>query len=139
MLILDTNIFSALMRKEPDQKIIDWLDKQSAESIWTTSVTIFEIKYGLGILPQSKKRKDLESAFLTVCEKDLKNRIFDFDPLAANEAARISADLKNMGKPVDFRDVQIAGITAARKGALVTCNTKHFINCGIEIIDPLIA
>lgn len=139
MFILDTNILSALMRNEPDTRIIDWLDQQPAESIWTTSVTLFEVHYGLGILPEGKKRKNLEVLFKTVCEKDLNNRIFDFDSLSAKEAARISAELKNMGKPVDFRDVQIAGITSARKGILVTCNTKHFINCGIDIIDPLIS
>lgn len=139
MFILDTNILSALMRNNPDVRIMNWLDKQAAESIWTTSVTIFEVNYGLEILPEGKKKKSLKALFKNVCEKDLHNRIFDFDSLSAQEAARISAELKNMGKPVDFRDVQIAGITSARKGILVTCNTKHFINCGIDIIDPSIS
>ena len=51
MVILDTNVLSALMRRVPDKTVIDWLDKQPATSVWTTSVTILEIRFGLQTMP----------------------------------------------------------------------------------------
>ena len=42
MIILDTNVLSALMLREADPRVVDWLDGQAPESIWTTSVTVFE-------------------------------------------------------------------------------------------------
>ena len=40
MMILDTNVLSALMQATPDKQVVAWLDKQPRTSIWTTSVTI---------------------------------------------------------------------------------------------------
>lgn len=47
MILLDTNVVSALMRDTPDPAVVQWLDNQPAESIWTTSVTVFEIRNGV--------------------------------------------------------------------------------------------
>jgi len=63
MLILDTNVLSALMQTEPEYNVIKWFDRQPAESVWTTTVTIFEVRYGLEILPDGKRRKKLEELF----------------------------------------------------------------------------
>jgi len=50
---LDTDVLSALMRSEPEAIVVDWLDAQPPESIWTTSVTVFEIRAGLELIPFS--------------------------------------------------------------------------------------
>lgn len=44
MIVLDTNVVSALMRSEPDPAVVTWLDSQPPESIWKTSITIFEVR-----------------------------------------------------------------------------------------------
>jgi len=51
MVILDTNVLSALIKDEPDPAIAGWLDGQSDLSVWTTAITVFEIRYGLAIMP----------------------------------------------------------------------------------------
>ena len=56
MIVLDTNVLSALMRQAPDAKVITWLDKQSRTSVWTTSVTILEIRFGLQIMAAGRRR-----------------------------------------------------------------------------------
>ena len=50
MIVLDTNVVSALMRNEPDPSVVSWLDSLLSESVWTTSVTVFEVRLGLEIL-----------------------------------------------------------------------------------------
>ena len=44
MIILDTNVLSALMQQTPDPQVVAWLDDQSAESIWLSSITLFEAR-----------------------------------------------------------------------------------------------
>src|SRR5437879_658323 len=34
VIILDTNVLSALMRKAPEAPVVAWLDRQPAESVW---------------------------------------------------------------------------------------------------------
>ena len=136
MIILDTNVISALMRSTPEQPVVAWLDKQPADSVWTTTISVFEIRYGLRILPGGKKRERLEAAFDAVLKEDLDKRLLDFDYAAANEAGHIVASLRETGRPVDVRDVQIAGIVVARRGTLATGNTAHFASTGVALINP---
>jgi len=56
MIILDTNVLSALMRQTPDQKVVVWLDRQPRTSIWISSVTVLEVRFGLQIIPAGKRR-----------------------------------------------------------------------------------
>lgn len=136
MIILDTNIISALMRSNPDTEIVSWLNSQPADSIWTTAVCVFEIRFGLNILPPGKRRKALLDQFEQMLQEDFKNRVLNFDLSAAAEAARIAAHLRTIGKPTEIRDVQIAGIAAHRKGVLATRNIRHFADTGIELVNP---
>lgn len=134
MILLDTNVLSALMQREPEPRVVAWLDAQPAESVWTTSVTIFEIRFGLELLATGRRRRLLEDAFAKMLAEDFENRIAVFDPSAADAAGRIAAGRRRAGRPVDFRDVQIAGITMARKATLATHNLRHFE--GLDLVDP---
>ncbi len=136
MIILDTNVISKLMKATPDQSVVTWVDHQISESLWTTSVSIFEIRYGLEILQESKRKETLQEAFERTIVQNLKERVLDFDKLAAQQAATIAATLRVSGHPIEIRDVQIAGIVAAHHATLATCNLRHFINTGISLINP---
>ena len=75
MIILDTNVLSTLMCKLPDAAVVRWLDRQPAESIWITSVTLFEARLGIALLPDGKRRAALASAFARLLEEDLQHRV----------------------------------------------------------------
>ena len=136
MIVLDTNVLSALMRAEPDRPVVRWLDRLAAESIWTTSITVFEVQFGLKVLPAGERKAALRNAFDQVINEDLRGRILDFDARAATVAGEIAAKLRALGRPVDMRHAQIAGIIAARRAALATRNVRHFVDAGIPVIDP---
>jgi len=136
VIILDTNVVSALMRRVPEPGVVSWLDAQPAESVWTTSITLFEVQFGLAILPEGERRDALVAAFGRMVAEDLAGRILDFDVASASSAARIAAELRAAGRPVDVRDLQIAGIVAARRATLATRNVRHFADAGIAVVDP---
>ncbi len=136
MILLDTNVLSALMRSEPEPIVVDWLDAQPSESIWTTSVTVLEIRTGLELLPSSRRRRHLEAAFERLLNEDLDQRVLAFDAAAADAAGALVARRQRAGKAVEMRDAQIAGIALARKAPVATHNVRHFTDLGVRLIDP---
>ena len=136
MIILDTNVLSALMRTTPDVVVVNWLDRQPADSVWVTSLTVFEAQFGLTLLPKGPKRVRLQHAFDRVLSEDLAHRVLDFDSVAAASAAQLAADRQRAGRVADLRDTLIAGIAQARRAAIATRNTRHFDGLDVPVVDP---
>ena len=136
MIILDTNVLSALMQQQPDPQAVAWLDDQPAESIWLSSITVFEARYGLALLPAGRRKDLLEQRFEELVQDDLQNRVLLFDINAAAHAAQLAADRKTRGRPVDMRDTFIAGIALARRATLATRNVRHFDDFSVPVVNP---
>lgn len=136
MIVLDTNVLSAVMQRVADPAIVAWLDRQPPQSLWLTSVTVFEVAFGLNILAPGRRRDQLEDAFRHAIDEDFDGRVLPFDLDAAGESARIAARLRQAGRAVEIRDVQIAGIAAAREATVATRNTRHFEASGVPLINP---
>lgn len=136
MITLDTNVLSALMQQQPDPTVVKWLDAQAAEAIWISSITLFEARYGLALLPDSQRKTQLQQRFEQLVKTDLGNRVLVFDVRAAHLAAQLAAERKNRGRPVDMRDIFIAGIALAQSATLATRNTRHFDDLATPVINP---
>lgn len=136
MIILDTNVLSALMRVDPEAVVVEWLDRQPADSVWLSSITVFETRFGLALLPKGRRRTGLERAFERVLTDDLAKRVLDFDSAAAASASQLAADRQRTGRLVDLRDTLIAGIALARRATIATRNTKHFEGLDVPVINP---
>ncbi|MBM2810709.1 MAG: PilT protein [Chloroflexi bacterium] len=139
MIVLDTNVLSALMRAAPDNAVVAWLDGQRPESIWTTTITVFEIRFGIEILPDSRRRKQLQDLFEQVLREGLEQRILAFDAQAARDAATLAASRQKKGRAIDFRDTMIAGIVLAQRASIATRNTRHFADLEVPVIDPWVS
>lgn len=136
MIILDTNVISALMRSEPDPVVVRWLDGLPPESLWITAITVFEVRLGLEVLAAERRRRLLEAAFAAALEEDFEGRVLPFDQAAAQTAGQLAAERRRSGRTVEIRDVQIAGIAKARKSAVATRNLRHFEGLGLDLLDP---
>ncbi len=136
MIILDTNVLSELMRSAPEPAVVAWLDEQAAESIWLTSITVFEARMGLALLPSGKRRRALEDSFEQLLAQELEHRVLPFDAEAAAQAAVLGAARRQAGRVVDVRDTQIAGIAMARRATLATRNLKHFDDLRTPVLSP---
>lgn len=136
MILLDTNVVSALIRRTPDPAVVAWLDRQPQESIWITSISIFEARFGFCLLSSSARRQELEAAFARLLEEAVENRVLDFDTSAAAAAAELAAARQQAGRRMDFRDTLIAGIALTRRATLATRNTRHFADLAVPVVDP---
>jgi len=135
MIVLDTNILSAVMRQEPDATVVAWLDKQSRTSVWTTSITVLEIRFGLQIMAAGKRRSLLLESFESLLDT-MGHRIAPFDHDAATQAADLMASRQPMGRPIELRDTMIAGIVVARHATLATRNVVHFEDLSVVVVNP---
>ncbi|HTI02400.1 MAG TPA: type II toxin-antitoxin system VapC family toxin [Acidisoma sp.] len=136
MILLDTNVLSALMLTEPDPVVVRWLDRLDPALVWTTSVNVFEIRYGLARRVDGRKTRQLEEAFDALIREDLEGRVAPLDHAAAEAAGILTARRTAAGRSVDFRDTLIAGIAIANKATLATGNVRHFVGLEIRVSDP---
>lgn len=136
MIVLDTNVLSALMRPEDDVLAVHWFDSQPRLSIWTTAVTLLEIRSGILMLPKGRRRETLNERFDRIITDLLDQRILPFDVDAAEKSSEIYAVQQKTGRNIGVRDTQIAGIVMSRNATLATRNTRHFDDLDIPLVDP---
>lgn len=135
MIVLDTNVLSALMKVTPEPIVVSWLDNQPRSSIWITSITFLEVDFGIQTLPSGKKRSALRRSFELLLNL-IEHRVVAFDAEAAEHAASLMARRQASGRPVELRDTMIAGIVLARRATLATRNVVHFKDAGLVVINP---
>jgi len=136
MIVLDTNVLSALMTPQLNPEPIAWLDKQPATLVWTTAVNVFESRAGIRLLPSGKRRDGLDAALDALIAQMLADRILPFDHAAAEAAATIAGSRITKGINIGARDTQIAGIVVSRGASLATRNLKDFSDLKIGLLNP---
>jgi len=136
LILLDTNVLSALMLAEPDPVIVRWLDRLDPRSVWTTAITVFEVRYGLAKRGPGRKTRDLEEAFAALIREDLDGRVAPVDEAAASAAAALAGRRAAAGRMVDFRDTLIAGIALSQRAEIATRNMRHFADLETRVVDP---
>ncbi len=104
------------------------------ESVWATAITVFEVRFGLE-LPATGRRR-MEEEFARALAEDFEGRVLPFDQAAAQAAGAMAAARRRAGRTLEIRNLQIAGIAAARKATLATRNVRHFEGFGLAVVDP---
>ena len=135
MIILDTNVLSALMRDAPDYSVSSWMDRQPQSSIWTNSITILEIQTGLQVMPAGKRRVSLSEDFERLLDR-IDHRIAAFDEPAARFAAELTGLRHKKGRAGELRDTMIAGIVLSHHASLATRNVTHFADISATVVNP---
>ena len=135
MILLDTNVVSEAMKPEPDEAVRAWLDEQAAETLYLSSVTVAELMFGIGALPDGKRKDKLTDAVEGVMEL-FADRILPFDTDAARHYAELAVKARAGGKGFPTTDGYIAAIAASRGFLVATRDTSAFDAAGLEVIDP---
>jgi predicted nucleic acid-binding protein len=136
MIVLDTNVLSEIIRPEPDERVMSWLDSLDAATVATTSVTAAELLYGLTRLPDGQRKTALGKAVRGLLYEDLDGRVEPFDGPAAEHYASIVSKREAAGRPIGIADAQIAAICRKLSATLATRNTDDFQATGIELVNP---
>lgn len=135
MIVVDTNVVSELMRSAPASVVVDWIRSQARGELYTTSITLAEIGYGIERLPEGRRKRLVQTTAEQVFVA-FENQVLAFDAAAARHYALVASAREQAGAPIDGFDAQIASICRAHQAALATRNLKDFEDTGIDLIDP---
>ena len=135
MIVLDTNVVSEALKPEPQPAVRDWLDEQVAETLYISSVTIAELLFGIGALPNGRRKQKL-AATLDGMLPLFAGRILAFDTNAARHYADLAVAARKAGKGFPTPDGYIAAIATAHGFTVATRDASAFNAAGVPVIDP---
>lgn len=133
--VLDTNVISELMRATPDGHVKAWARAVSPTMVYTTSVTLAEVRFGIARLPAGRRRALLADAASEVFGA-FADRVLPFDAAAADQYGDVVVEREHAGAPITGFDAQVAAICRSHRTALATRNTDDFTRLGLELINP---
>ncbi len=136
MIVLDTNVLSEIIKPVPDPGVLEWVDSVPAYETAVTAVTVAEILYGIGRIPEGERRRKLMTALETIFDKDFGGRILAFDADAAVEYAALVLKRETVGRPISMSDAQIAAVCRVHEHTLATRNERDFEGTGVRIVNP---
>ena len=136
MIVLDTNVISEPQRKIPDAQVVEWLDEQPLETLFLTSFTLAELRFGISSLPAGKRKDgmldNLEHRVLPL----FTGRILSFDVAASETYAELMAKAQAAGLAISTADGYIAAIAASNKMIVATRDVSPFEAAGLRVINP---
>ena len=136
MVILDTNVVSEPLRLAGSPTVLDWLDQQEIETLYLTTITVAELRFGIAALPLGKRKRRLEEDFEQHILAHFEGRILPFDMAATAAYARIRAKARAEGKAMGAADGFTAAIAAQHGFAVATRDTGSFEAVGVPVINP---
>ena len=120
--LLDTDIISNLMRREPSLTLVQRLARVPPEAQCTSAITLGELMYGAQRLPA--RAADLLARIEQLIPEQLP--VLSFDESAARRYGSIRAGLEAAGTPIGEAYLRIAAIALAHRLTVVTANVRHF-------------
>jgi predicted nucleic acid-binding protein len=136
VIVLDTKVVSELMRREPADAVVAWVDQQPSDEAWLTALTLAELLYRIGRLRDGRRKSDLATALDAMIAEDFDHRIAAFDEPAAAHYADIVVVRERASRPISAADAQIAAICRSHGALLATRNVDDFADTGVATVNP---
>ncbi|RQT57387.1 type II toxin-antitoxin system VapC family toxin [Burkholderia cepacia] len=136
MILVDTNVISEPLRREPNAAVIEWLDAQNVETLFLAAISLAEIRLGVAVLPEGRRREWLHQSIEQRVLPLFRGRILPFDDAASKAYASLRARARAAGVAIAPSDGFIAGTAEANGLIVATRNVTPFEAMGIRVIDP---
>ena len=136
MILLDTNVVSEPLKLNAEPTVVKWIDAQIIETLYLSTISVTELRYGIWVLPDGKKKQRLRRSFDERILPLFESRILPFDLEAAEICAELRARARAAGQAIGTADSYIAGIAAAKGLTVATRDTQPFEATGVAVINP---
>ena len=136
MIVLDTNVVSECVRPAPSIAVVEWLDRQAAETLFIASTSLAELVCGVHFLPAGRRRAQVADALAELLANLFGPRILAFDEPAARAYGPLVVRARKAGHTVTIADAQIAAVASLRGFSVATRDTGPFVAAGVAVIDP---
>lgn len=136
MILLDTNVVSEPLKLTGDVDVLTWIDAQIIETLYLSTISLAELRFGIAALTPGKRRDTLHTSLEQRILPLFAGRILPFDAAASQAYAVLLARARTQGKAIAPADGYIAA-TATSHGLIVaTRNTGPFEAAGLTVINP---
>lgn len=136
MILLDTNIISEALKPGGDPAVLAWLDAQAIETLFLSTITLAELRFGVAAMPAGQRRdilgRELDQRVLPIFE----GRVLPFSLAAADAYGELRARARAAGKAISTADGYIAAIAAAHGFAVATRDVGPFEAAQLRVIKP---
>ena len=136
MILLDTNVISEPLRRDPHARVLEWIDAQALETLYRSVVTVAELRAGIALIPAGKRRDSLHENLEKRLLPMFANRVLSFDMACTTAYAGLLAKSRAAGLTVETADAFIAAIALANGFAVATRDTRPFETAGVNVINP---
>ena len=136
MILVDTNVISEPLRREPSAAVIEWLDAQNVETLFLAAISLAEMRFGVAALPEGKRRDWLHQSIEQRVVPLFHGRILPFDDAASKAYASLRAKARATGNAMASADGFIAATAAANGLIVATRDVAPFEAAGLRVIDP---
>ncbi|AFQ50043.1 type II toxin-antitoxin system VapC family toxin [Burkholderia cepacia] len=136
MILVDTNVISEPLRREPSAAVIEWLDAQNVETLFLAAISLAEIRFGVAALPEGRRRDWLHQSVEQRVVPLFRGRILAFDDAASKAYASLRAKARATGNAMASADGFIAATAAANGLIVATRDVAPFEAAGLRVIDP---
>jgi len=136
MILLDTNVISEPIKLAGDACVLAWLDAQLIESLYVSTISLAELRFGIAALPAGKRKDTLHNSLQQRILPLFNGRILPFDEAASETYGVLRARARAQGKAIATADGYIAA-TAIHHGLMVaTRDFAPFEAAGLKVINP---
>ena len=132
--LLDTNVISELVKSIPNQNVLKWIDSVDEEKLYLSVITIGEIRKGVAGIQDSTRQKKISQWLEVDLPNYFEDRILNIDIKIVDIWGQLQS--KNKAYTLPAIDGLIAATAKTHDLALVTRNTKDFIQTSIQILNP---
>ena len=136
MILLDTNVISEPQRREPNARVLDWIDAQALETLYLSAITVAELRAGIALMPAGKRRDGLHENLEKRLLPMFANRVLPFDMACTKAYAELLAKSRDAGLAVETAAAFIAAVALANGFAVATRDTTPFEAAGLNVINP---
>jgi predicted nucleic acid-binding protein len=134
--LLDTNVISELISKQPNKKVVEWIDRLDPSTIYLSVITIGELRKGIEKLPPSKRRDTVKEWLEGDLLLRFQGRILEITIEVMLIWGELTGRLEKQGRPITAIDSLIAATALGGNCHLVTRNEHDFQRAGVAIINP---
>ncbi|OQW70035.1 MAG: VapC toxin family PIN domain ribonuclease [Proteobacteria bacterium ST_bin11] len=136
MILLDTNVVSEPLKASCDKSVLSWIDEQVIETLYLSTISLAELRFGIAVLPEGKRRDTLSASLEQQVLPLFAGRILLFDEQASQAYAALRASARSAGQAIATADGFIAAIAMAHGFAVATRDTSPFEAVGLKVINP---
>jgi hypothetical protein len=134
--LLDTMVVSEAARANPDPGVRGWLEARPMLDLHISVLLIGEIRKGVALLAQSRKRDRLESWLRTALVRQFHGRVLPVDDAVALAWGGLAAEGRAMGRELPVVDGLLLATAAVHGLTLVTRNVRDCRDRGVPVFDP---